>query len=291
VVSGSAEPAFAWGRTGHEVVNAAAVDLVSSPLAPLFKANRESLRTLSTIPDSLWRQGGSSATEAPQHYFQWDNYGVSEAGDGLDALSLGQAIQRLGRPFVQENGSAVWRASGLYRKLVDALRSHDWVRSLQVGAVLGHYVGDMGQPMHATSDYDGQSIGRRGIHSYFETRLVDRYSESQLIADALRYGSEERVGLDAAERTVDETRYVRSLVLEEAVASIGEMPRILAAFSGGHTDDAALAAEFGPRMGTGAARLSRIWDLAAEEAGIETTPATVMTVPAPAFIPPDEQSR
>jgi hypothetical protein len=38
--------------------------------------------------------------------------------------------------------------------------------------IMGHYVGDNGQPFHVTSDHDGYAAGHGGIHAYYEDSAV-----------------------------------------------------------------------------------------------------------------------
>jgi hypothetical protein len=50
-------------------------------------------------------------------------------------------------------------------------------------------------------------------------------------------------------------------------------------------DDAALTALLGPRIGTGAGTLARVWDMAVEEADVDDYPQNELRVDEPAFIP------
>jgi len=42
---------------------------------------------------------------------------------------------------------------------------------------LSHYIGDLSQPLHTHHDHDGQEAGLPGIHSQFETKMLNRYEE------------------------------------------------------------------------------------------------------------------
>ncbi len=52
-------------------------------------------------------------------------------------------------------------------------RFSDLSAAVAMLGIMGHFVGDMTQPYHATADYDGWATGQGGIHSYFETDLVE----------------------------------------------------------------------------------------------------------------------
>ncbi|MFL6195254.1 MAG: hypothetical protein ACJ75H_13850, partial [Thermoanaerobaculia bacterium] len=46
---------------------------------------------------------------------------------------------------------------------------------LKHSAWLGHYVGDAHVPFHTTANHDGQLTGQKGLHSYFETALLNQH--------------------------------------------------------------------------------------------------------------------
>ncbi len=117
-----------------------------------------------------------------------------------------------GHPPVQpyfDSGSAPWRAADLYDKMVfffqcakqkenakdtrfhkelfplqgnrivrhvtcgkSATRDEALLAAYVAGGLMGHFVGDLAQPLHATADFDGWSKGLGGIHAYYESELV-----------------------------------------------------------------------------------------------------------------------
>lgn len=53
---------------------------------------------------------------------------------------------------------------------------------------LGHYVGDAHQPLHCTRNYDGQYTGNNGIHSRYETAMINTYqSFISVHTDSVQY--------------------------------------------------------------------------------------------------------
>jgi hypothetical protein len=44
--------------------------------------------------------------------------------------------------------------------------------------IMGHFVGDAGQPYHNSANFNGQKDGHFGIHSYYESELVDEIPAS-----------------------------------------------------------------------------------------------------------------
>ena len=103
----------------------------------------------------------------------------------IDAL-----IKKFGTKNVLINGTAPWRMQQMAILLVTTLKRKDVspVEVLQVAATLGHYVGDLGNPLHVTKDYDGQSIGENGLHSFFEGTSVNAIPDSSSKIRSLQAG-------------------------------------------------------------------------------------------------------
>lgn len=90
---------------------------------------------------------------------------------------------------VEAHGTAPWRIQQLYELAVDALKGPNPnlpLAQFYLGT-LGHYVGDMSQPFHASLNYDGQypaNAKTKGIHSDFETNIFkDKAAGVKDIAD------------------------------------------------------------------------------------------------------------
>ncbi|MEZ4743369.1 MAG: hypothetical protein R3B45_13135 [Bdellovibrionota bacterium] len=54
-------------------------------------------------------------------------------------------------------------------------------KALLNAGLMSHFVGDLGNPMHTTVDYDGKNVGQPGLHRYFETDIVNAYSMSLML--------------------------------------------------------------------------------------------------------------
>ena len=137
---------WGWGEPGHMVINRAAAQLMKSSAQGFFQANADSLAKLSTTPDLKWKQKATYAEEKALHFFQWDRYGASQLAS-LFPLRLNAAILKMGQEYLDRNGTAVWRAAQLYKLMRQALQEGDCKRALQMGGVMGHYIGDLSQPM------------------------------------------------------------------------------------------------------------------------------------------------
>lgn len=89
---------------------------------------------------------------------------------------------------VIQHGTAPWRIYTLLKlgskTLAEAARTHNQAKfneALVILGAAGHYVGDMGQPFHATLNYDGQGTGpaTMGIHSIYEEKILERYGKQK----------------------------------------------------------------------------------------------------------------
>lgn len=282
------QQAWAWGETGHRVVNNTAVDLMDEPLKEFFTTNRQTLEDFAITPDKLWKQGKTRFAEAPLHYFHWDNYEATEAGGKMPML-ISKVIKLLGYPFVRSKGAAVWRSNDLYRLLVEALKNKDWPLALQMAGPLGHYIGDLAQPMHNNSDYDGQSIKRPGVHSYYEGRIVDMTSRAELDTVTAKEGSLE-MGTILGSKAEKELRII-DIAINEGKTSMEDLDDVLKQFGPDNTQNVDGLKVLGYKhMGRGAANLAHIWDAASKEARInEKTvfPKEPIKVAEPEWVPLD----
>ena len=90
-------------------------------------------------------------------------------------LDYEQLVGRLGEETVEKNGILLWAVQRTFDHLVDSFQRQDLEQALLYSADLSHYVGDLHQPFHTTENFDGQLSGQLGIHSRFESDLVNLY--------------------------------------------------------------------------------------------------------------------
>jgi hypothetical protein len=80
-----------------------------------------------------------------------------------------------GYDFVYEQGLIPWATMSSFDSLVSCFQRRDWNKAGLFAADLGHYVGDGHMPLHLTKNYDGQYTGQNGVHSRYETKMINRY--------------------------------------------------------------------------------------------------------------------
>lgn len=117
-------------------------------------------------------------------------------------------------------------------------RRADIHAAMILGGILSHFIGDQGQPYHPTADYDGWVTGNGGIHSYFESDVVQALDE-RLNADvaefalskSFRENTWKRVGTDlSAPNSIARLQILLgadSHSLREAVRQIDDQVAIL----------------------------------------------------------------
>ena len=161
---------ISWGNVGHRIINGKS--------------------TLSFPPDMgfllYWTDGlvqhGSDAdyrkssdpSEENKHYIDIDNF--------PEFISTGQLPQDFnslvaihGYDFMMQQGILPWAIIETADSLTAAFRNYQWDRAMLLAADLGHYVGDAHMPLHITKNYNGQYSNQNGVHSRYESALIDRY--------------------------------------------------------------------------------------------------------------------
>ena len=203
--------AFAWGETGHNLIGRVAARIVGDDLTlvhpgadPLpakafstaISSRYMQMGHLANIPDIHWRnldngdgEDGSLLGDAA-HFFDSDMF-VDAHGDyqvSLDYEDAKHQFQTLvpNGKFYQ-NGTLPWRAQQLFNLYVwnlkqypraacgtlTALANHPTRTALAFAGIMTHFSGDVSQPYHMTTDYNGVATNQKGIHSYFESDIVD----------------------------------------------------------------------------------------------------------------------
>ena len=163
----------AWGERGHRAVTALALKSLPESLDPWFKGREADVMDHASDPDH-WRQ---DRKEGPRHYMDMEPYG----GPASLPRTLEAARQQAGGDFYRL-GVVPWIIQDRWRDLVDAFQQGDAARVTFATAVMGHYIADAHVPLHTTKHHDGQATNQRGVHSRWETGLVERYIQPEALA-------------------------------------------------------------------------------------------------------------
>jgi hypothetical protein len=73
------------------------------------------------------------------------------------------------------HGVVPWIIQDRWQDLVAAFREGDPAKVAFTTAILGHYIADAHVPLHTTENHDGQFTNQRGVHSRWESGLVERH--------------------------------------------------------------------------------------------------------------------
>ena len=166
-----AGPAQGWGGDVHRLINRSAAEHLPEAFVA-FANNTSTLVALSSAADD---RKSSDDSEGIRHYIDIDDYPAFFSGTLPHAWDSIVALYGLRR--VEGNGILPWTIEDSYATLVARFEARNWTGAVATAADIGHYVGDLHNPLHLTENFDGQLTGQDGIHSRYESRLTGRYLE------------------------------------------------------------------------------------------------------------------
>jgi hypothetical protein len=149
------------------MVNALAAENLPEPLRSYFRARKPYFVEHASEPDELSQ---ANSAERPHHYTDAD------ADDRYPFPRLRQHFveQRRGPTALERrNGDSIWQIEEFTLKMTDAMRRRQWEEADRSAVFAAHYACDLTQPLHTTQNYDGQFTRQAGVHSRFETELVN----------------------------------------------------------------------------------------------------------------------
>ena len=146
------------------------MDSLEGDLKELLMEHRQALIDRSMDPD---RRKDDEPEEFLRHFINLDGYGHFPFTDF--ELDFRRTVQKLGERKVTENGTILWAAHRSFEALSQAFWNGDTEQILRHASDLSHYVADLHQPLHTTTNYNGQLTAQLGIHFRFEIDLASRY--------------------------------------------------------------------------------------------------------------------
>lgn len=199
------QKALAWGARGHSSICQAAVFLVKNQNLKEYLQNKpDMMGHLCNIPDIYWKSLSDDSRKFgdPGHFVDVEILGIKVNEVPTDYKKIVETYTGASNKFKEgakifsvpnELGSNWWRADQFYRRAIDDGKKLKTVTAptnskeeqdekfeynkafysmiVNMG-LMGHFVGDNGQPFNTTSDYDGYAVGHGGIHAYFEDSAV-----------------------------------------------------------------------------------------------------------------------
>jgi hypothetical protein len=162
--------AWAWGPSAHRLVNSWAVETLPPEIRSFFESNRQFLIEHANDP-AEWMT--KDRYERKRHYLYLDKYGMFPYLDLPHSFQ--RAVEKFGSGKINRDGVLPWQIGEYSLRLTNALKAQDWSEAKLDAAILAHYVADAHDPLHTTSNYDGQLTGQAGLAVRFGTSLIDRY--------------------------------------------------------------------------------------------------------------------
>lgn len=246
---------LAWGGRGHNMICEAAVHLVQNKNLKEFMQRREHMMGhLCNIPDIHWKNLGGEANKigSPAHYIDPEVLGLKIKDIPIDYKKIVADFTGKKNAFKEgatlfnvpdDLGSLWWRGDQFHRRAVEAGKkikesiapqnpaeqqddklaynkaAADFV--VDVG-LLGHFIGDNGQPFHSSADYDGWASGHGGIHSYYEEAVVAEldYKLLSKIVESAQKVQKSKPAFLTAGSTIEKMKALSEI-------SSGEMKKIL----------------------------------------------------------------
>ncbi len=160
-----------WGYRGHLIINGNAPLCFPPSLSFLIGDFSRILVDSASAADN--RKDWDN-TEAPKHFIDIDNYPEFMLR-GKIPMTYDSILRAYGYAYVTDNGTVPWSTFNTYDSLRNCFAREDLVKAALFAADLGHYVGDGHMPLHLTANYDGQNTGQDGVHSRYETRMINSY--------------------------------------------------------------------------------------------------------------------
>ena len=214
--------AFAWGATGHHIINGLAAASLPSDV-PAFMRTPSAIRELTYLGLELDLLKGAGhqwdAEMDPGHYLDIVEGGTIEGGPLLNALpatreaydtalrahgadqykagylpySIVQGWEQLRMVFAYwrvDHYEALHAQTASLRAIAAMRQDIDEQLARRDAGVWGHYVGDASQPLHVTIHFNGWGNypNPRGystsphLHDLFETEFVDRFIRQGAVA-------------------------------------------------------------------------------------------------------------
>lgn len=159
-----------WGSTGHQKINGSS-SLSFNAAMTQFQAWSATLAAHASDADI---RKATDPTEGPKHYIDVDNYS-DFLNNGFIIQDFDSAISAYGQTAIYDNGILPWATIICYDSLRSCFEREDWSQAVLFAADLGHYVADGHMPLHITRNYNGQYTGNTGIHSRYESTMINAY--------------------------------------------------------------------------------------------------------------------
>jgi len=201
-----------WGSVGHRIINYNTI-LSALPEMEFFETWADSLKAHASDADA---RKSWDPNEGPKHYIDIDNYPEFIA-TGTIPQDFDSLVAIHGYSFVLDQGILPWAILTAADSLETLFELGSMHESMLIAADIGHYIGDSHMPLHITKNYNGQYTNQYGVHSRYESTLIQNF-QSQIIygGDSLQYI--ENISDFVFNMLYDNYQYVDSVLYADSVA-------------------------------------------------------------------------
>ena len=163
-----------WGVWGHEHINRAAVFALPEEMRVFYYNHVDFITVESTVPD-VRRYAYGDKSEGPKPYIDIEMFKMT-----IDSLpqTPAEKAKLFSDSLLQKAGYLPWQIQEVTTKLTKAFKDKHKSEILLLSADLGHYLGDAHMPLHTSVNYDGQLSNQTGVHSFWESRLPEKFGNS-----------------------------------------------------------------------------------------------------------------
>jgi hypothetical protein len=157
-----------WGFYAHRKMAYYAVFLLPPEMMAFYKPNINFLSEHAVDPD---KRRYVVEGEAERHFIDIDRYG-SYPFDSLPRR-WEDAVAKYSEDSLLRHGIVPWWTQIMLHRLTAAFKEKNTSKILKLSADISHYIADAHVPLHASSNYNGQLTGQKGIHAFWESRVPE----------------------------------------------------------------------------------------------------------------------
>ncbi len=176
---------FAWGQWGHKHISRAAVFALPENMQKFYYNHIDFITESAVIPD-LRRAIINDKNESPRHYIDMEDFGKIPFDSFRKTTK--EAFAKYDSAFLNKTGYLPWYIQTLTEKLTAAFKRKNKSEILFISSELSHYIADAHQPLHTSSNYDGQLTNQKGIHALWESFIPQKFGNAwNFKTDTARY--------------------------------------------------------------------------------------------------------
>jgi hypothetical protein len=176
---------FGWGQWGHKHISRAAVFALPQSMQRFYYNHIDFITESAVIPD-LRRAIINDKNESPRHFIDIEDFGKLPLNSFPETTK--EAFKKYDSAILKRTGYLPWYIQTLSEKLTTAFKRKNKSEILFISSELSHYIADAHQPLHTSSNYDGQLTNQKGVHALWESFIPQKFGNAyNFKTDTARY--------------------------------------------------------------------------------------------------------